>query len=511
MIRKDIIQPINDLIEKQSEQLKDKIAYADEIESISYENLNIETKNLSFYLNEKNLNSGDAASIILPNSVNWIVSCFAIVRLGCLVVPISYDSVLSEIEYKLKDSNTKVVITTNEIKNKIKSELIFKSKIQFITIDDQKENLNLSKIRKIKHKHILLKDDIDKPSYILYTSGTTGQPKGVLLTTRGMLWVIASCWMPIAGLNKKSKVLSPLPLFHSYALNLSVLGILASGAFEFLLPKFSPIDILNKAKEKHFNFLPGVPTMFHYLLSTAKKDNLKLNNIETCVSAGAIMPAKLNSDFEKYFKIELLDGYGITETSTMVTMNWSGKQRNMGSCGLPLPGMSIRIINSNGLDVKSGEEGELICRGPNVMIGYYKKENETNKILKNGWYYTGDLAKQDLNGFITITGRLKEIIIRGGQNISPTEVEEVILKYPKILDCAVVGLKHSQLGEVPAAFVILKDGEIFDELEIKKFCTNELSKYKIPDIVQKTNFIPRTGSGKTMRFKLIKAYEEKNF
>ena len=511
MIRKDIIQPINDLIEKQSEQLKDKIAYADEIESISYENLNIETKNLSFYLNEKNLNSGDAASIILPNSVNWIVSCFAIVRLGCLVVPISYDSVLSEIEYKLKDSNTKVVITTNEIKNKIKSELIFKYKIQFITIDDQKENLNLSKIRKIKHKHILLKDDIDKPSYILYTSGTTGQPKGVLLTTRGMLWVIASCWMPIAGLNKKSKVLSPLPLFHSYALNLSVLGILASGAFEFLLPKFSPIDIFNKAKEKQFNFLPGVPTMFHYLLSTAKKDNLKLNNIETCVSAGAIMPAKLNSDFEKYFNIELLDGYGITETSTMVTMNWSGKQRNMGSCGLPLPGMSVRIIDSNCLDVKSGEEGELICRGPNVMIGYYKKENETNKILKNGWYYTGDLAKQDLNGFITITGRLKEIIIRGGQNISPTEVEEVILKYPKILDCAVVGLKHSQLGEVPAAFVILKDGEIFDELEIKKFCTNELSKYKIPDIVQKTNFIPRTGSGKTMRFKLIKAYEERNF
>ena len=511
MIRKDIIQPINDLIEKQSEQLKDKIAYADEIESISYKNLNIETKNLSFYLNEKNLNSGDTASIILPNSVNWIVSCFAIVRLGCLVVPISYDSVLSEIEYKLKDSNTKVVITTNEIKNKIKSELIFKNKIQYITIDDQKENLNLSKIRKIKHKHILLKDDIDKPSYILYTSGTTGQPKGVLLTTRGMLWVIASCWMPIAGLNKKSKVLSPLPLFHSYALNLSVLGVLASGAFEFLLPKFSPIDILNKAKEKHFNFLPGVPTMFHYLLSTAKKDNLKLNNIETCVSAGAIMPAKLNSEFEKYFNIELLDGYGITETSTMVTMNWSGKQRNMGSCGLPLPGMSVRIIDGNDLDVKSGEEGELICRGPNVMIGYYKKENETNKILKNGWYYTGDLAKQDLNGFITITGRLKEIIIRGGQNISPTEVEEVILKYPKILDCAVVGLKHSQLGEVPAAFVILKDGEIFDELEIKKFCTNELSKYKIPDIVQKTNFIPRTGSGKTMRFQLIKDYEERNF
>ena len=194
----------------------------------------------------------------------------------------------------------------------------------------------------------------------------------------------------------------------------------------------------------------------------------------------------------------------------MVTMNWSGKERNMGSCGLPLPGMSVRIIDGNDLDVKPGEEGELICRGPNVMIGYHKKENETDKILKNGWYYTGDLAKQDLNGFITITGRLKEIIIRGGQNISPTEVEEAILKNPKILDCAVVGLKHSELGEIPAAFVILKEGEIFNENEIKNFCTNELSKYKIPDIVKKIDFIPRTGSGKTMRYKLIQNYEEKS-
>ena len=510
MIKKDIIQPINDLIEKRAKELKNKIAYADETEKISYENLNIETKRLSFYLNEKKLNYGDAASIILPNSVNWIVSCFAIIRLGCLVVPISYDSTLSEIEYKLNDSNTKILITTNEIKDKIKKQLELKNEIQFITVDDQKADLNLTKIRKINHQSILLKDDINKPSYILYTSGTTGQPKGVLLTTRGMLWVIASCWMPIAGLNENSKVLSPLPLFHSYALNLSVLGILAAGASEFLLPKFSPIDIFNKTNKEEFNFLPGVPTMFHYLLSTGKKDNLNLNNINKCVSAGAIMPAKLNYDFEEYFNLELLDGYGITETSTMVTMNWSGKERNMGSCGLPLPGMSVRIVNDNDLDVKPGEEGELICRGPNVMIGYHKKENETDKILKNGWYYTGDLAKQDLNGFITITGRLKEIIIRGGQNISPTEVEEAILKNSKILDCAVVGLKHSELGEIPAAFVILKEGEIFNENEIKNFCTNELSKYKIPDIVKKIDFIPRTGSGKTMRYKLIQNYEEKS-
>ena len=220
------------------------------------------------------------------------------------------------------------------------------------------------------------------------------------------------------------------------------------------------------------------------------------------------MPSQLNKDFEKFFKIELLDGYGITETSTFVTMNWPGENRTMGSCGLALPGLSVRIINpQNNIDVKSNEEGELICRGPNVMLGYHNKIEETKKVLKDGWYYTGDLAKQDENGFLTITGRLKEIIIRGGQNISPTEVEEAILKNEEILDCAVVGLPHEQLGEVPGAFVILKEGHELNEQKIINKCKKLISDYKVPEKIILTDNIPRTGSGKTMRFKLIQSYK----
>ena len=144
------------------------------------------------------------------------------------------------------------------------------------------------------------------------------------------------------------------------------------------------------------------------------------------------------------------------------------------------------------------------------MLGYYNKPNETRKVLRNGWYHTGDLAKQDENGFITITGRLKEVIIRGGQNISPTEIEEIILQFDKISDCAVVGLKHSHLGEVPIAFVIMKEEEKFNETEIKEFCEKKISKYKIPEIILKTDLIPRTGSGKTMRFKLIQSFEKRD-
>ena len=511
MIFKEIIKPINFLLQKQAENLKTKLAFSDKNEDISYEQLNIETSNLAKNFKDLDITSGDAIAIILPNSVNWIVSCFSILRLGCVVVPISFESTFAEIEYKLLDSSSKLVITSKKFKKQLDNFIIQKNlSTKVIYIEENENSLNnLQHLRKKNNNNFqLIDDEIDHPGYILYTSGTTGQPKGVVLTSRSMLWIVASCCMPIIGLNKNDNVLSPLPLFHSYALNLCVLGILASGATEYLLEKFSPKMIFDQVKKFKYTLLPGVPTMFHYLLTTAKNEKLQLNDINRCVSAGAIMPSQLNKDFEKFFKIELLDGYGITETSTFVTMNWPGENRTMGSCGLALPGLSVRIINpQNNIDVKSNEEGELICRGPNVMLGYHNKIDETKKVLKDGWYYTGDLAKQDENGFLTITGRLKEIIIRGGQNISPTEVEEAILKNEEILDCAVVGLPHEQLGEVPGAFVILKEEHELDEQKIINKCKKLISDYKVPEKIILTDNIPRTGSGKTMRFKLIQSYK----
>ncbi len=512
MINKQIIKQINYLLEKQSNNLKNKLAFSDKDEQVTYEQLNIQTKNLAKCFHNFNIIRGDTIAIILPNSVNWIVSCFSILRLGCIVVPISFDSTFSEIKYKLLDASCKLIITSKKFQKQLDELISNQNELIHIiyTDDDINSNKNLKKLRETKKDNILLTDDdIDHPGYILYTSGTTGQPKGVVLTSRSMLWIVSCCCMHIIGLNQKDIVLSPLPLFHSYALNLCVLGILASGATEFLLERFSPKMIFEESTQNSYTLLPGVPTMFHYLLATAKKENLSISNIKRCISAGAIMPSQLNQEFEDFFKIELLDGYGITETSTFVTMNWPGKNRVMGSCGIALPGLSVRIINpNNNKDMMINHEGELICRGPNVMLGYHNKEEETKKVLKDGWYYTGDLAKQDENGFLTITGRLKEIIIRGGQNISPTEVEEAILKNEKILDCAVVGLPHDQLGEVPGAFVILKEGYDLDIEEIINECKKLLSNYKVPAEIIQTDNIPRTGSGKTMRYKLINSYNK---
>jgi acyl-CoA synthetase (AMP-forming)/AMP-acid ligase II len=187
----------------------------------------------------------------------------------------------------------------------------------------------------------------------------------------------------------------------------------------------------------------------------------------------------------------------------MVTMNWPTGGRVFGSCGLPLPGLAVRIVDpTSGQDLPFGHEGELIVRGPNVMPGYHNKPDETRAALRAGWYHTGDLAKSDENGFLTITGRLKELIIRGGQNIAPAEIEEVVNSFPAVLDCAVVGVAHEHLGEVPALFVVARPGQIVEAEAVLAYCKARLSAYKIPHAVHPIAEIPRTGSGKIIRYRL---------
>jgi rifamycin polyketide synthase module 1/2/3 len=218
------------------------------------------------------------------------------------------------------------------------------------------------------------------------------------------------------------------------------------------------------------------------------------------------MPATLNAAVEGQFGVELLDGYGITETSTMVTLNWPGSVRVPGSCGLPLPGLAVRLIDpATGKDAAPGAEGELICRGPNLMLGYHAKPDETAKALRDGWYHTGDLARADASGFLTITGRLKELIIRGGQNIAPAEVEECLLAHAGVRDCAVIGMPHDTLGEVPVVFVV--PAGVLDADGLLAHARARLSGYKVPVAIHPVAEIPRTGSGKIMRFRLREAHD----
>jgi len=509
MLHSDLIAPIPELLRRHAEARGNKVAYRDAHGGVTYAQLDERTGRLGGHLVDLGLARGDTVAILLPNSVQWVEACYAIARAGAVSVPISYDATEPEIAYRLSDANCRAIVTAAE-----RGELVAKLKagapnLKTVIATDRgttaTDVLRYTQLLAAAPKSAPRDPaSMHEPAFILYTSGTTGRAKGVLLTVHGMLWVVAACWTPITGLTERDTVLSPLPLFHSYALNLSVLAILATGASEYIMEKFSTSEAVRLLGTGEFTFFPGVPTMFHYLLqATPGTPGTKLPGMRVCVSAGAIMPATLNREFEKRFGIPLLDGYGITETSTMVTMNWPSGQRVLGSCGFPVPGLAVRIVDPVSVaDVERGQEGELIVRGPNVMPGYLNKPEETAKALRNGWYHTGDLARSDENGFLTITGRLKELIIRGGQNIAPAEVEEVVNTFAAVLDCAVVGVPHETLGEVAALFVVRRPGHAFEAEALLAHCRAHLSAYKVPHAVHVIQEIPRTGSGKIIRYKL---------
>ena len=509
MLHTGLIAPVSELLERHRRERPDKVAYWDAVRSVTYSQLADRTASIAAGLSENGVGEGDRIAIYLPNGVDWIEACLAGLRAGAIIVPISYDAAEAEIAYRLSDADCRTVITTparKEFVGKLLAGSPAPVSLVLAGTGAREADLHLDELSQGNPRAVRDPADIDRSSFIIYTSGTTGRAKGVLLSIRGMLWIAAACWAPICNFSDKDVVLSPLPLFHSYGLNLSVLSVLAVGASEHILERFSPQQALELLQSGKYSVFPGVPTMFHYLLQRAREGGITgLGRTRLFISAGAIMPAALNRSFEERFEATLLDGYGITETSTMVTMNWTSGNRPMGSCGLPVPGLATRIVDPTTLeDVPIGSEGELIVRGPNLMQGYHNKPAETAAALRKGWYHTGDLAKSDPNGYLTITGRIKELIIRGGQNIAPAEIEEVAIQHPHVIDCAVVGVAHPTLGEVPYLFVVAERSQL-DVESLLAHCRRSLSSYKIPEATHIVAEIPRTGSGKIMRFKLVEA------
>jgi rifamycin polyketide synthase module 1/2/3 len=510
MLRTDLIRPVSEILASQDQERGDKIAFRDPHRAVSYEDLFTRTGNLAGHLSNIGLERGDRAAIFMENSVETIDSYLAIVRASGVATSINPQVTDDEVSYMLSDSGARMVLVDAERANLIAKLSPDLPELEHVIVaggDAPASDTSTTAYEALAGTEppVSAPDDLplNDPAFMIYTSGTTGRPKGVLLSQRSNLWVVAACWAPIVGYSAEDYILSPLPLFHSYALNAAVLAPIAIGATEYVMSGFSTKEALRLLREEPVTLLLGVPAMFNYLLQKAGDEGLKADKLRVCISAGAIMNADLNQAFEDAFEVPLLDGYGITETSTMVTENWLTGSRIMGYCGLPLPGSSTRIVDpETEADVGTGEEGELWVRGPHVMLGYHNLPEETEDTLRHGWYRTGDLACSNEHGYLKITGRIKELIIRGGENIAPVEVEEVVAQHPAVADCAVVGAPHKELGEVPVAFVVPEDGVELDPNDLLDYCSEHLARYKVPDEVKVTDVIPRTGSGKTMRFKL---------
>ncbi len=293
MLKADLIAPVPDLLRRHARERGAKMAYQDARSSVSYAELEQRTANLAGHIAECGIQPGDSVAIYLPNCVAWVEACLAIVRAGAVAVPISAEAAPGEVEYRLTDAACRLVITDDSGVATIRS-LEHPEAPSLISIDAPDDNPHGFAACAERPSGCVARDpdDIDAPAFIIYTSGTTGRPKGVVLTCRSMLWVTAACWAPVVGLSADDRVLSPLPLFHSYALNFSVLSVLAMGASEYILEKYSTREAMRLLETGAFTVLPGVPTMFHYLKDAAQAQGWSaLPGLRVCVSAGAILPA----------------------------------------------------------------------------------------------------------------------------------------------------------------------------------------------------------------------------
>ncbi|MHA6795444.1 AMP-binding protein [Pseudonocardia bannensis] len=506
MLRTELIRTVPELLARHAAERPDRVAFRDDRRAVTYADLADRTARLAGYLQVLGLQQGERALLYLDNAVETAEAYLAVPRAGAIAVCANPGAAVPEVAHILDDSGARIVITDAAHLDVVRRLVAGRDGFLAVVVTGDAPGLAAPEVSydalvagaAVAPRDCLGLDDV---AWMLYTSGTTGRPKGVYLTQRGCFWVVAS-WTPVVGMGPDDVVLSPLPLFHSYALVVCVLGILALGASERILTRFSVDEVREHLRTDEYTVFPGVPTMFHYLLDRAGAAGLGAPRLRVCVSAGAILPAALNSDFERAFGVPLLDGYGITETSTFVTMNGPEGTRVMGSCGLPLPGLSVRLVDpATGRDVLPGEEGELWVQGAGVTPGYHNLPEATAAVLVDGWYRTGDLARRDEHGYLRISGRTKELIIRGGENIYPAEVEDALLACESVADAAVVGAPHDSLGEVPVAFVVAREGGL-DREKVLEVCGERLSSFKVPDELIEVDSIPRTGSGKILRFQL---------
>ncbi len=349
----------------------------------------------------------------------------------------------------------------------------------------------------------------DDPAVILYTSGTTGKPKGVVLTHKNFYTQCDQVVRHIMPVDQKDIFVGVLPLYHVYGLsNGLITTFFYQGAFA-LIPHYSPANLLATIEKHKATILIAIPSMYNHLLAVARarKTNIP-KSLRICVSGGAPLPATVLKEFQDVFETRINEGYGLTETTSSVSVNQFGENYRPGSIGPPSRSVEMKVLDENGNTLPDGEEGEIVIRGDVVTPGYWNLPKETATTIRDGWLHTGDLGHRDADGYFYITDRKKDLIIRGGFNISPREVEEVLISHPAVSDAAVVGAEDSRGGEIVKAYVALLEGKSATERELLEHCESNLAPYKLPKAIEFRDTIPKSATGKVLRKELREGYRD---
>jgi long-chain acyl-CoA synthetase len=445
-------------------------------------------------LRARGVGPGDRVGIMLPNVPYFAPVYYGILRLGAIVVPMNVLLKGREVAFYCEDSGAKVLFAWHGFGDAARqgaeqagTELVLVEPGEF-----EKLVMEAEPLREMAGR------DASDTAVILYTSGTTGTPKGAELTHDNLRRnAEASCGLHDVG--PQDVVLGALPLFHSFGQTCTLNAGILSGATITLLPRFDAEKALEIFQRDAVTIFMGVPTMYGALLHASGREQADLSRLRLCVSGGASLPLEVMRAFEDAFGATILEGYGLSETSPVASFNRSAEARKPGSIGTPIEGVEMKVVGDDGTVLATGEVGEIVVRGHNVMRSYWNRPDATHEAIRDGWFHTGDMAKVDEDGYFFIVDRKKDMIIRGGYNVYPREVEEVLYEHPAVREAAVVGVPHGEWGEEVGAAVALKEGEQVSAEELRNYVKENVASYKYPREIWFVDELPKGPTGKILK------------
>jgi len=477
---------------------------------------------------------GDRVAIYLPNSPQFAIAYYGALKAGAVIAPVNPIYTPRELEFILQDSGAETIVALSQFYPKLQ-EVRAKTKLKRAIVANIKEYFpsllktlfTLAMEKKEGHRVEIAAGDLwfqdvlksagtvppkvdvqsNDDAVLLYTGGTTGLPKAAQLTHHNLLANVVQlrAWIPWAKEGNEG-FLTALPLFHSYAMTTCLnMGMLLAGTL-ILIPNPRDLEHLLKAIDRHKpSFFPGVPTLYTAIINNPNVTKYNLKSIRACLSGAAGLPLEVAKKFGEITGGRLVEGYGLSETSPVVTANPLFGENRIGTIGVPIPDTDVKLfdVETGDKEVAVGEAGELCVKGPQVMKGYWNKPEETAKTIRDGWLHTGDVAVMDADGYFRIVDRLKEMIISGGYNIYPREIEEVLYQHPAVFEAAAIGVPDAYRGESAKAFVVLKPGQKATAEELIAFCKQNLAPYKVPRAIEFRDTLPKTMIGKILRRELV--------
>ena len=496
-------------LEDTARKYPDKTAVRFEGQSITFQDLNTRCNQLANGLKDLGLAAGDHCMVMLPNSIQVFTIYYALAKLGAVIVPVNFLFKTHELKHILADARPKAFIGADPYLAEIQPAMqsAFEPELKIAIGSQAGSNfLELNNVFSSQKDFELCPVLDDESLTILYTSGTTGVPKGVMLTHKNHASEARILAKMRGKLDPEVVIIGVLPLYHIYGITSVINVSIYSGFTVELFTHFDPEKVIDIAQSETQTILFGVPTMYNRLIQVASQKPLQSSSLKFCVSGGASLPVEFLHRFEKLFSTKIFEGYGLTEAPVCVE-NPYGSVTKPGSIGLPIPEFSARIIDNEGNEVPPGGNGELLIKGPGVMKGYMNRPDETNQTIRDGWLHTGDIARMDEDNYIYIVDRKKDLVIRGGYNVYPREIEEVIYQMPEILEVAVFGVPHADFGEEVAALEVLQEGARIEPAEIREFVKQRVAPYKYPRIIKIVpDSLPKSGTGKILKKEIRKNF-----